>query len=375
MKWLQLARRDPGSLKSTFKFCEDHFDLPNDMENYTQYVIMGSVAKVKLKDGCLPSKFACQVDRQKRSSDAITDRTLLVKKQRILNSNECQHLIEQLDLSVADDAVQDFALNEPSDIDVVTRGTLQPIAEQRENPGPSKKRTKEVYFRSAGVQCSATTKCCGTSPQKVSFEDRGVMTSPMKHGQKVEVIESSEDDEKNEDDKDTNRSLSDFSPSAQEDSDDSFHDESFDKSMFANQSRSVTVKTVMRKPQFYLGYGGRTSDLLVVTESKFLDFLKPGDCLLADRGFKHIETALLQKGIKLVRPPSVPSGSKLTKMEVRQTRSIACLRIHIERVIRRIREFSMLNKYACTNCNLVKVLDECVVIACALINLQNALIR
>ncbi|GBP06742.1 Zinc finger protein 184 [Eumeta japonica] len=46
-------------------------------------------------------------------------------------------------------------------------------------------------------------------------------------------------------------------------------------------------------------------------------------------------------GCKLTRPPSIVSGSKLSKDEVKETKKIASLRIHIERVIRRIREFSI----------------------------------
>ncbi|XP_072935599.1 uncharacterized protein [Epargyreus clarus] len=68
-KWLQLARRDPKYTgRSTINFCEDHFDLPNDMENYVRYTIMGSVGQIKMKPNCLPSKFACQPDRLKRTA-------------------------------------------------------------------------------------------------------------------------------------------------------------------------------------------------------------------------------------------------------------------------------------------------------------------
>ncbi|XP_050559537.1 uncharacterized protein LOC118278943 isoform X12 [Spodoptera frugiperda] len=80
-QWLQLARRNPmlTSDKSTIFFCEDHFNLPDDMENYTEYNIMGSVGKIRMKPDCLPSKFECQPDRIKRtrplqSSSAVSKR-------------------------------------------------------------------------------------------------------------------------------------------------------------------------------------------------------------------------------------------------------------------------------------------------------------
>lgn len=123
------------------------------------------------------------------------------------------------------------------------------------------------------------------------------------------------------------------------------------------------------------GYNGRISDNLIIEECKFLDWLEPGDVLLADRGFKHIEQQLFDKGVVLQRPPTVPSNSKLSKLDVRKTREIASLRIHIERVVRRVREFSMLQQHSVVNTNLIRILDECVIIACALINLQNPLIK
>ncbi|KAG6453428.1 hypothetical protein O3G_MSEX008145 [Manduca sexta] len=69
--WLRLAGRHDASQISTSSpiyFCEDHFDLPNDMENYTQYKIMGSVKKIRMKTGCLPSKFICGTDKKRSAS-------------------------------------------------------------------------------------------------------------------------------------------------------------------------------------------------------------------------------------------------------------------------------------------------------------------
>ncbi|XP_063623007.1 uncharacterized protein LOC134795105 [Cydia splendana] len=123
------------------------------------------------------------------------------------------------------------------------------------------------------------------------------------------------------------------------------------------------------------GYGGRITDVCLVENCEFLDNLEPGAIVLADRGFKHIEQLLLQRGFSLVRPPSASAKCRLTKLEARKTKQIASLRIHIERVIRRLREFSMLKPHSVVNTNSVKFLDDCVIIACALINLQDSLIR
>ncbi|XP_030031027.1 uncharacterized protein LOC115447884 isoform X2 [Manduca sexta] len=121
------------------------------------------------------------------------------------------------------------------------------------------------------------------------------------------------------------------------------------------------------------GYAGRISDVNLLENSKFLECLQPGACILADRGFKHLELYLSQKGFVLLRPPSVPTGIKLSKADVKQTKQIASLRIHVERVIQRLREFGMLKLHSVVNNNLIGMLDLCIRTACALINLQDAL--
>lgn len=123
------------------------------------------------------------------------------------------------------------------------------------------------------------------------------------------------------------------------------------------------------------GYSGRTSDLLLVQECGFLDRIVPGDYILADRGFKHVQTLLLQKGADLLRPPSVESGKKLSGPEIKLTKQVASLRALIERVIRRVREFNLLRTHSVIDSNTLKYLDDCLVIVCALINMQDGLIK
>lgn len=85
------------------------------------------------------------------------------------------------------------------------------------------------------------------------------------------------------------------------------------------------------------GYGGRITDTCLVESCDFIKCLQPGLCVMADRGFKHVEQYLRKQGVKLVRPPSVKTGDKLSKSEARETKQIASLRIHVDRVIRRLR--------------------------------------
>lgn len=95
---------------------------------------------------------------------------------------------------------------------------------------------------------------------------------------------------------------------------------------------------------------------------------------MADRGFKHIECLLQKKGCTLIRPPSVSSNLNPTKSEVIKTRCIANLRIHIERVIGRLREFEFLTSHAGIPYQTLDIIDEIVLIAAALINLQTPII-
>lgn len=123
------------------------------------------------------------------------------------------------------------------------------------------------------------------------------------------------------------------------------------------------------------GFGGRTSDLVIVKESGFIKNLKPGTAVMADRGFKHLAPDLQQIGCSVIRPPSVSSKVKITKGEVKESQRIAALRIHVERVIGRIREFKMLGPHACISYKQIRAMDKVIIVACGIINLQDKLFK
>ncbi|KAJ8966527.1 hypothetical protein NQ314_003480 [Rhamnusium bicolor] len=114
---------------------------------------------------------------------------------------------------------------------------------------------------------------------------------------------------------------------------------------------------------------------MIVEGSGFLDLLKPGFHVMADRGFKHLEEQLQARGNTLVRPPSVLSSKKCTKEEVKEAKRIASLRIHVERVISRVREYAILKPHARIHSKLIKYLNLIVYIVCGLINIQNYLVK
>lgn len=119
-------------------------------------------------------------------------------------------------------------------------------------------------------------------------------------------------------------------------------------------------------------YGGRTSDTQVTIDSGLLDKLGHGDLVLADKGFPGIKSTIDQSGkrILLVMPPFLENGV-FTKQEVEETYKIARVRIHIERIMQRLRLYNILSKIPH---HLIPYSDSIVHICCVLVNLQAPII-
>ncbi|XP_062568373.1 uncharacterized protein LOC134230560 [Saccostrea cucullata] len=118
-------------------------------------------------------------------------------------------------------------------------------------------------------------------------------------------------------------------------------------------------------------YGGRMSDRQIVRESSFLDLIDPGDIILADRGFP-IREELLLRYANLVIPPPGSGIQQMTRENVEKTKSIANVRIHVERAINRIKWFAILkNTLPIT---LVPLVDDIVSVCASLCNLLKPLV-
>lgn len=78
-------------------------------------------------------------------------------------------------------------------------------------------------------------------------------------------------------------------------------------------------------------YGGSISDRKIIEVTNFIQNLKEGDFVLADRGF-DISDLLEEKGVRLNIPP-FKKGPQLTEEEILKTRVIANRRIVVENVI------------------------------------------
>ena len=80
------------------------------------------------------------------------------------------------------------------------------------------------------------------------------------------------------------------------------------------------------------GYGGRASDTYITNDCGVLENLLPGDVVLADRGFSIAEDVGFFAA-KVVIPAKTRGKMQLTPFEIEETRRLAHLRIHVERVI------------------------------------------
>ena len=118
-------------------------------------------------------------------------------------------------------------------------------------------------------------------------------------------------------------------------------------------------------------YTGSISDTELVERSGFLSLLKSGDEVMADRGFT-IQDVLTPLGVRLNIPPFLDGREQLAAREVVDTQQIASLRIHVERAIRRVKEYDILaNVMPAT---LASSANQIWTVCCLLTNFKNPLI-
>ena len=118
--------------------------------------------------------------------------------------------------------------------------------------------------------------------------------------------------------------------------------------------------------------GGRVSDKHIVQKSGILANLLPGDIVMADRGFRIDEDVAFYQA-KLVTPDFTKEKKQLHPLEVENTRNIANVRIHVERVIglvvRKFRVFDgeiPLEFFKLKQGDVVPTIDKVVKVCCAL---------
>lgn len=119
-------------------------------------------------------------------------------------------------------------------------------------------------------------------------------------------------------------------------------------------------------------YGGAMSDREIVRQCGILNLLEPGEAVMVDKGFKIGD--LLPHGVKLHIPPfRVPHTRQMPKSEVYETRNIAGARVHVERVIRRIKEFHIFDRALLLT--MIDLADEIFTTCALLCNFRGPLIK
>lgn len=119
------------------------------------------------------------------------------------------------------------------------------------------------------------------------------------------------------------------------------------------------------------GWGGRVSDKQITNESGFLNKVTVGDCVLADRGFL-IEEELNERGAILKIPRFTKGKSQLSAQEVDESRQLAHVRIHVERVIGWLKDYRILQTII--PISQVDLIDDVMTVVCGAINLNKSVV-
>ncbi|XP_067132207.1 uncharacterized protein [Centruroides vittatus] len=127
-------------------------------------------------------------------------------------------------------------------------------------------------------------------------------------------------------------------------------------------------------------WGGRVSDKHLMEHSGLLKYLLPGDLVLADRGF-NITDSVGITGAQLAVPAFTRCKQQLSALEVAESKKLSHLRIHVERVIGRIKNnFKILEStlpiehVTLKGHDNVTSIEKIVHVSCSLINLCNSVV-
>ena len=115
-------------------------------------------------------------------------------------------------------------------------------------------------------------------------------------------------------------------------------------------------------------YTGSISDKEITRCRGILDLLEPNDSVMAD----NIGGMATSRRVSLNLPPHLSSGGQFSSKEVKETKTIAKLRIHVERAIRRIKEYHIYDTPI--PLSLLGTVNQLWTVTCLLVNFQGPLI-
>ena len=118
-------------------------------------------------------------------------------------------------------------------------------------------------------------------------------------------------------------------------------------------------------------YSGSISDKEIVNVSGFLEKMNPGDAVMADKGF-NIQDLLALHDTVLIAPPMMRKSNVSARAST-ATRRVATSRVHIERMIRRLKLFNFLRGVIPLTCK--PYVSSAVTVCAILVNLQPSIIK
>jgi hypothetical protein len=94
----------------------------------------------------------------------------------------------------------------------------------------------------------------------------------------------------------------------------------------------------------YVGpfYGGKASDKIIFLESGILDKCDSAEALMVDKGFPIINECD-SVNITVYQPAFKKNGQQLNVVDCESSRNIASARVHIERIMERLKNFKILH--------------------------------
>ena len=119
-------------------------------------------------------------------------------------------------------------------------------------------------------------------------------------------------------------------------------------------------------------FPGSISDKEITMQSGFLNNLRPGDQVMADKGF-NCQDELASVGASLVTPAFLKGSHQFSKSDTEYNKKVASLRIHVERLMERIKNWHIFDHRIPVV--LSPIASDILIVVCALSNFHPPLIN
>ncbi len=112
-------------------------------------------------------------------------------------------------------------------------------------------------------------------------------------------------------------------------------------------------------------YAGSISDKELLKQSGIVSLLKPDMAIMVDKGFL-VDVCV---PCKVYRPAYLSKREQMSADELKETQSIARLRVHVERLIRRVKQHKLFDTVI--PLSITGSINQLYTVACLLVNYQN----